>query len=181
MAQRLILLLASFLLPLSLLAGEASHTKKKLDALLVYGEGFVFSVKEPAGWVGDIEGAKNFSANIIFYPAGKLHDPTQAVIRVLIVDKMDENTQEDLSHDMNGYKNQYPGIKFKDISISHPMYRTFPKLFTVPGQFYEYVSYVNPGPNKKQMFSVSMNKQKEEATRNELAIYQQIISSLQLM
>lgn len=72
MAQRLILLLTLFLLPLYLLTGEASRIEKKLDALLVYGEGFVFSVKEPAGWVGDIEDAKQYSANINhFLPSGE--------------------------------------------------------------------------------------------------------------
>ena len=181
MTQRLTLLLALFILPLYLLAGETSRTEKKLDALLVYGKGFVFSVNEPSGWVGDIEGAKKYSANIIFYPAGKIHDPTQAVIRVLVIDKVDENTQEDLTHDMNGYKARYSGVKFKDISVSHPTYRIFPKLFTVPGQFYEYVAYVNPVPGKKQMFSVSMNKQKSEATTRELSAYQEIIASLRLL
>lgn len=181
MTQRLILLLTLFLLPIYLQAGAASRIEKKLDALLVYGEGFVFSVKEPSGWVGDIESAKQYSANIIFFPAGKIHDSTQTVIRVLIVDKVDENTQEDLSHDMSGYKDQYGGIQFEDISVTHPSYRTFPKLFTVPGQFYEYVAYVNPGPSKKQMFSVSMNKQKTEATPHELNVYQEIITSLRLL
>lgn len=97
------------------------------------------------------------------------------------MDKVDDNTQEDLSHDMNGYKDQYGGIQFEDISVTHPSYRTFPKLFTVPGQFYEYVAYVNPGPGKKQMFSVSMNKQKTEATPHELNTFQEIIASLRLL
>lgn len=42
--------------------GAEEHRK---DALLVYGEGFAFSVKEPHGWRGDIEAAQKYGANIV--------------------------------------------------------------------------------------------------------------------
>lgn len=76
MPQRLILPLISMLLPLSLLAGEANLIEKQLDALLVCGEEFVFSVKEPPGWIGDIEVTRKYLANISCYPAGKNNDTT---------------------------------------------------------------------------------------------------------
>jgi hypothetical protein len=174
-------LLSMLLLPTFLWAEVETRTEKKLDSLLVYGQGFMFSVKEPSGWVGDIENAKKYSANIIFYPTSQKYETAQTIIRVLIVNKVDESTQDDLSHDMKGYRAQYPDIKFKEIIIAHPTYRVFPKLFTVPGEFYEYVAYINPGPQKKVMFSVSMNKQKVEATLSELDVYQKIIASLKLL
>jgi len=181
MIQRIILLISLLSLPLTLLAGEGNHVDKRLDALLVYGDGFVFSVKEPQGLIGDINEAKRYSANIIFYPKGKLNDTSQTLIRVLIVDKVDENTQKDLAYDMSTYRSKYPEIKFKDISVAHPSYRTFPKLFYIPGQFYEYVTYVNPSPGKKLMFSVSMNKQKTEATPSEFSAYKKVVKSLLLL
>ena len=45
-----------------------------------------------------------------------------------------------------GRRREYPKIKFEDIKITHPSYKVFPKLFTVPDLFEEYVAYVNPGP-----------------------------------
>lgn len=181
MKHTLLILFAVFLLPSSLLAEETTRTEEKLDALLVYGKGFVFSVKEPSGWVGDIENARKYYANIIFYPATQKYETAQTIIRVLIVNKVDDNTQDDLLHDMKEYRNRYPAIEFKDFNVTHPTYRIFHKLFTVPGQFYEYVAYINPGPQKKHIFSVSMNKQKKEATSSELGVYQKIIASLQLL
>lgn len=153
----------------------------KPDALLVYGEGFLFSVKEHRGWVSDTESAARIGANISFHPAGQKRDKDATIIRVLIAKKVDENTADDLAHDMAGYKRNFPKIKFEDVKLTHPSYRVFPKLFTVPGKFQEYVAYVNPGPKHKLMFSASMNKQKTPASKEELGAYQEIISSLVLL
>lgn len=181
MMIRIFLLLLSCLLAQASFAGDVPHVEKRLDSLLVYGQGFIFSVKEPAGWKGDTENAAQFSTNIIFYPASQSLDNAQTIIRVLIADKTDENVNEDLAHDMKEYRAQYPNIVFKKLAVTHPNYRVFPKLFTVPGSFYEYVAYVNPGPTKKLMFSVLMNKQKKEASGLELDVYQKIIASLQML
>jgi hypothetical protein len=181
MMSRFFLLLLSCLLAQTTFAGDTPHVDKKLDSLLVYGQGFIFSVKEPAGWKGDTVNAAQFSTNIIFYPASQSLDKAQTIIRVLVADKTDENINEDLAHDMTGYREQYPNVVFKELAISHPKYQVFPKLFTVPGSFYEYVAYVNPGPTKKLMFSVSMNKQMKEASELELDVFQNIIASLQML
>lgn len=179
--NRFFLLFLTCLLVQTSFAGDAPRVERKLDTLLVYGQGFIFSVKEPEGWRGDTVNAEQFSANIIFYPNSQAPDKAQAIIRVLIATKTDEKIEEDLAHDMSGYRTQYPNILFKDLTISHSKYRVLPKLYTVPGNFYEYVAYVNPGPAKKLMFSVSMNKQKKEASAFELDVYQKIIASLQML
>lgn len=180
MMSRFLLLLLTYLMTQTSLAGEMPHVENKLDSLLVYGQGFIFSVKEPAGWKGDTVTAAQFSTNIIFYPASQLPEKAQTIIRVLVADKVDENINEDLAHDMNEYRAQYPNIVFKKLAFSHPNYQVFSKLFIVPDNFYEYVTYVNPGSAKKLMFSVTMNKQKKEASELELDVYQKIIASLQM-
>ena len=154
----LTVLLATFALPFAVLADEKPRLEKKTDSLLVYGEGFLFSVKEPPGWVGDTENAGKYGANVIFYPAAQKGKKGGIMIRVLIADKVDENTADDLAHDMTGYKRNFPKIKFEEITVTHPSYRVFPKIFTVPGRFYEYVAYLNPGPKRKLMFSASMSR-----------------------
>ena len=181
MMSRFFLLLLTCLLAQTSFAGDVPRVEKKLDSLLVYGQGFIFSVKEPTGWKGDTKHAAQFSTNIIFYPASQSLDKAQTTIRVLVADKTDENINEDLAHDMKEYRAQHPNIVFKKLAVTHPNYQVFPKLFTVPGRFYEYVAYVNPGPTKKLMFSVSMNKQKEEASELELDVYKKIIASLQML
>ena len=155
-----------------------ANEKAPLDSLMVYGEGFAFGVKEPKGWVGDIQNSSKFHANIIFYKKSKTAENAKALIRILVAGKADENTKADLEYDMEGYKSKYSKVKFKDIDISHPTYKTFPKLFFVPNTFFEYVVYINPGKGIPQLYSVSMNKQKEEATKEELEAFRNIVSSI---
>lgn len=174
-------LLLTFLLVQASFAGDATKAANKLDALIVYGEGFAFSVKEPSGWKGDTANANHFSANIIFYPATQTSETANTIIRVLITDKTDENINQDVEHDMGEYRAKYPKIIFRDVAASHPQYQVYPKLFTVPDSFYEYVAYVNPGPAKRLMFSVSMNKQGKDASVLELDTYRKIIASLQML
>ena len=155
---------------------------QKLDNLIVYGEGFGFTVKEPSGWIGDTQRAGQFQANVIFYPRGaNLESSNTPIIRVLVARKVDEDTATDLAHDMKGYQAQYKDVKFKDIKVAHPTYRPFAKLFYAPGRFFEYVTYLNPGVGKPQLLSVSMNKQQSEATESEFSAYTRVIASLQLL
>jgi hypothetical protein len=155
---------------------------QKLDNFIVYGEGFAFSLKEPAGWVGDIRRASEFGANVILYPAkANLNAQAVPIVRVVVSSKADEDTAADLAHDMESYRSEFSEAKFKDIAVSHASYRTFAKLFYVPGKFYEYVTYVNPGADSSNLLSVSLNKQRTEATAAELSAYGQVIQSLQLL
>ena len=103
------------------------------------------------------------------------------MIRIRVDDKIDERVDKDLAADMNDYRNQFPNIQFKDIAVSHPRYRIYSKVFYVENNFYEYVAYINPGPQSALMFSVAMNTQKTEATQSELATLQKVITSLQML
>ena len=158
-----------------------AEDKPALDNLIVYGEGFAFRVKEPQGWVGDIQNSHKFGANIIFYRKSETIKNAKAIIRILVAKKVDENTKADLEYDMEAYKSKYSNIRFKDIDVSHPIYKTYPKLFFVPDIFFEYVVYINPGEGVPQLYSVSMNKQKKEATDEELGIFKNIISSIVIL
>jgi len=158
-------------------AGAQPH----LSNLLVYGDGFAFAVREPQGWTGDTTVAADYSANVIFYSSSAKPDRAGVLIRVSVIDKTDENIQADLEADMKGYRAHYRRISFEDFTACHPTYRTVSKLFAVPGRFYEYVTYVNPGPAKKQLFALSMNKQIAEATSQELAAYREVLASLSML
>jgi hypothetical protein len=155
-----------------------------LHSLIVYGDDFAFSVHEPTGWKGDIDNAAGIGANIVFYKSSETFDSADALIRVRIdgnktdENTTDENTTTDLAHDMDLYRSKYPKVEFRDLDISHPDYRTFPKLFFVPGEFYEYVAYLNPDPSVPWLFSSSMNKPKTEATAEELEAFRAITASV---
>ena len=172
---------SSCLAALFLFMGASAQAQQKLDSLLVYGKAFVFSVKEPDGWVGDTQHAGEYQVNVLFYPQSQNWKTASGLIRVRVGDKTDEKTEEDLAADMDGYRSQYPTIQFKDFAVSHSKYRVYSKLFFVQNEFYEYVVYVNPGPQSVFMFSVAMNKQKREATRSELAVLGRVIASLEML
>jgi hypothetical protein len=86
-----------------------------------------------------------------------------------------------MAMDVNDYKKRYPSTKFADLNINHPDYKTSAKLFYTETEFYEYVAYLNPGPQYKFMFPVAMSKEKQAATKEELAAFNHVLSSLKLV
>lgn len=52
--------------------------------------------------------------------------------------------------------------------------------FVLPGEMYEFVTYVNPGTSSAQAFSVSLVKAKKDASPEELKVYQEVVESLRL-
>jgi hypothetical protein len=165
---------AALLRPPSILA--------RFGGLLVYGDGFAFSVEEPAKWRGDTQSAARWGANIIFYKQGDLpSDPRTVVIRIGVFGKATEDTSKDLEADMNKYQSKYPKVAFKDIDGIKAQYKAWPKLFYVPKTFYEYVTYLNPGSEHRQLISISMNKTGAAATADELHAYQAVIQSFVLL
>jgi hypothetical protein len=155
--------------------------QQKLDQLLVYGDDFMFSVKEPHGWSGDTTTAGKFESNVILHEAGQPAGSILGLIRIRVNTKVDENTSADLEEDQRSYKAQYPKVQFKDISVRHSKYLCLAKVFYIPGEFYEYVAYVNPGRTKPFLFSVSMNTQKSEASPKELEAFKSAVQSLTLL
>jgi len=154
--------------------------QQKLGQLLVYGDGFRFSVKEPAGWSGDTENAVKFNANVVLHEAGRPQNSPTGLIRVSLNEKTDENIAEDMAADMHEYVEQNPKVRFKDLAIKHPSYKSLAKAFYESGEFYEYVAYVNPGPKSKFLFSISMNTGKAEASEKELTAFKSTLESLTL-
>jgi hypothetical protein len=158
-----------------------SFAQQKLDQLFVYGDNFLFGVKEPPGWIGDITNAEGFEANVVLHESGRPRDSWSGLIRIRVNPKASENTSADMTEDMRGYKAQFPNAQFKDLSVTNPRYPCLAKLFYIPGESYEYVAYVNPAPKQPILFSVSMNTQKSEASAKELEAYKLAVQSLTLL
>ena len=162
-----------------LLSPALAHAQTRQgDALIVYGDGWAFSVREPAGWHGDCRAAAQWHANIIFYRDAAAIAQGSGLIRVVIARKADENTANDLERDMAGYRRDYPGVQFLPLEVAHPRYAVFPKLFALPGAFYEYVTYLNPGPTNSYLFSVAYNSASSPASPAELRAYREVVASV---
>ena len=165
---------------LLLTGGLVAQSAPKMDRLIVYGDGFAFGVKEPTGWRGDTDQIANkYHVNIVFAPTTKEPENSDITIRVRVNSKVDENTIEDLNYDMQQYKKEYPSAAFLDLPVAHEQYKTFAKTVSMPKRFYEYVAYLNPGPDTRFTFSVAMSKKNAPATDAEMKAYETVLHSLQ--
>lgn len=164
-----------------LLVFAAGNSGADMSGLIVYGSDFGFVVREPQGWKGDSEAASNYGGNIVFYRRSETVHNARTLILINVSTKSGENTAEDLEYDMTSYRRRFPNILFKDLEVSSPRYGSVAKVFYVPYEFYEYVTYLNPGPSSHLLLSASMNTQRRPATQEELAAYQSVIDSLALM
>lgn len=152
---------------------------QKMNGLLVYGQGFMFSAKEPDGWHGNTdEIARHYNSNLIFIPESKTSRAAHVNIRIRVNHKETTAPSEDMQTDMTGYKKQYPNVKFANISVSHPKYQIAEKLFYTENDYYEYVVYVDPGSGVNKNFSVVMSKESKPATPDEMKTFQAVLESI---
>jgi len=163
------------------LIGIAAYASEKLDNLLIYGDNFTIAVKEPSGWRGDSTNAALYHMNLVFYRDNENIQNVKTLIRILVATKTDENTAEDLKYDMEGYRKNYPNIQFKDILVTHPEYRAYPKLFYMENGFHEYVTYLNPGKKYPYIITVSMTIQKTTASKEDMQAYSFVVGSIKAL
>jgi hypothetical protein len=177
--KKLLKILVLFVFDLTTMTclGQTKDTSK-MDVLMVYGDSFMFSVKEPSGWTGDTKIAAKYYSNIVFYKSKSDFKNGGALIQVLNFNKQDEQTENDLIYDINSYKKDYKNLLEQELIVEHKDYKCFSKLIYVADNFYQYIVYINPGQKFKSGITVSMNISKRPATEDELKAFREIISSL---
>jgi len=150
-----------------------------MDTVLIYGDGFLLSIKEPDGWNCVCDGrASRYGVNAALFPSATQSRAHHLEIKLRVNGKSDENTQQDLTSDMRQYKQKYPNAQFDALDVTHAEYKTYSKLFLFPNDYYEYVAYMNPGATKQFTVSIWMSKEKTAATPEELSAYRQVLQSL---
>jgi hypothetical protein len=161
-------------------SGNCANTEPaRKESIIVYGDNFSFSVSEPHAWSGDIENAKNFAANIIFYkPPFSKNGYDGPLIQIGVFAKHDENTINDLKYDINGYRRDFPKMIENKFSAKYKSYKSFSASLNIDGKITQYITYLNPGKAFKNGISVSMNITKSPATKDEIDAYLHIIESL---
>jgi hypothetical protein len=182
--NRVLLLATAILLSLFAHALPGVAQKKaepQSSALLISGEGFSFMVQEPTGWTGDTDRARQYGVSVVFFPTLPASKAADVTIRVRVDEKSHENLAEDLTADLKGLRQQYPEIQSRDLEVKHPGYATFPRLFYKPGSFFEYVAYLNPGPQYPFSLEVAMSKAKSAASPGELAAFESVLKSITVL
>ncbi len=165
---------------LTMPAGGATEEKKP-GPLVVYGDNFMFVIQEPEGWTADIENAPKLSAGVVLYREGETFEKHGVLIAIRVAKKVDENTADDLAHDMKEFRNLYPDVQFKALKAPNPSYASHAKVFAISKSRYDYVAYLNPGPVTPFLFSVTMYTGKNQAGNKELKAYKDVIKSLEFI
>ena len=155
-----------------------AQKKDTADNIIIYGDSFLFSIHEPNGWHGDVDNAKNHNANIIFYKTKEDFKKGGTAIHVLTYKKADEEVNKDLEYEISTIKEKNHDLKQQNIDVYSKSNSCFSKLVYVENTFYQYIAYINPGAQFHNAFSVSMNISKRPASKEELAAFKEIISTL---
>ena len=166
-----------FLILLSQVEASAQQ-KDTADNIIIYGDSFLFSIHEPAGWNGDVDNAKNYNSNIIFYKNKEELKKGGALIQILTYKKQDEEVLKDLEYEITTIKEKNHDLKQQNIDVSSKTNACFAKLVSVDNVFYKYIAYINPGDKFHNAFSVIMTIQKRSASKEELIAFREIISTL---
>jgi hypothetical protein len=156
----------------------AARSEEARDVVTVTTKDYTLDVHTPPGWQGDTETAKKYQGSVIFTP--KTASPDDAKILVSVSHKFDENTELRMQGEIANYRKRYPHLELTDLDIKHPKYATFAKLFSQPGDFYQYIAFLNPGEVYTDTLYVAMIKQKVPATPEDLAAYKDILQSLKI-
>ncbi|HEV2852023.1 MAG TPA: hypothetical protein VHC97_04390 [Thermoanaerobaculia bacterium] len=148
--------------------------------LVIPGQGFSFSVRQPDGWQADEQAMKKYQASLAFAPKSEDGREPDVTIVVRAIRKLNENVALSLETDKQAYRQKEPAVQFAPLDVKHPLYATFPQLFSKPGEFYVYTTYLNP-KGFMTYFSVVMPKKKSAATPRELAAYKEVLESLRIL
>jgi hypothetical protein len=151
----------------------------KPDVMTVTTKDYTFTVQTPEGWTGDIEGAKKYQGSVLFTQKAEAATPGGGQVLVGAYHKFDENVGLRLETDTQNYRRQYPKLELGELDAKHPRYATFQRTFSQAGEFYQYVTYLNPGSLYPYSLFVAMYK-KSPATPAELAAYKVIVQSLDM-
>jgi hypothetical protein len=177
-ADMRVLVAAFFFFSFCLPCRAQTTMSKEPEALILYGDDWVFSVKEPSGWFGNSKDAYKVPANVVFYPKAEGFRAESTWIYIQLTSKTSEDMNKELISDMEGFRKRYKDAIFKDIIVSHRKYPLAPKLFIVPKRFCEYVTYLNPGSSIHYKLAIIMHTNKREATDAEMAAYREILASI---
>ncbi len=148
-----ILLISLIILGSATWASGYSSGQENKDALLIYGQDFMFRVTEPEGWRGHTEDAYRYRMNAYFCPGEKDINNSPAIMHISVLDKGDENIQQHLAYDMQQYQKHYRNIKFQDFPIEGLNYRYASRIFIIEDKTIDYVCFLDPG-EKSQLYVV---------------------------
>lgn len=151
--------------------------------LLVYGDGFKYSIEVPEGWRADTAVSSDLYVNVAIYEAGKEEDPVygRTVIQIYTFKKENESLKEDLKIDLNNLMEENKNLELEEFIVNSGDFKCFSKLAFVKDKLYQYLIYLDPGKKFPSAVSVTMNTGKKRASDSEFKALRKIASSLKML
>jgi hypothetical protein len=147
--------------------------------LTVREKDYILTVHRPAGWQEDAEGVKKYNGKFVFRPQPEAGQADSgAVLLVSTYHKFDENVGLRLQSDTENFRKQFPNLEQGTLDVKHPKYVTYGRIFSQPGGFSQYVTYLNPGGSQPYAVYVALGREKGAATPAELAAFKELVESL---
>ena len=141
---------------------------------------YMYVVKPPAGWVGDMKNASEYQCDILIYPqSGKVTQDTPIVTIALWPKEQSVSVATELHNDMARWSKRYPNTSFQDFAVARKGFQSYAKIYFVPGVYTDYVAYLDPGAQLPYYFIVSLQPgHRPKADDFELGALTAIVKSL---
>jgi len=129
---------------LIILAGAVPVRAQDKDALLVYGQGWMFGVIEPKGWLCHTEDAYRYHMNAYFCLGKNNIDNSPAIMHISVYGKGRDTIQQSLAFDIENYKKHHKKVELQEFPISELAYESVSKIFAYDKKTVDYVCFLDP-------------------------------------
>ena len=157
-----IMLIAVFILIMIM----PSRAQEK-NALLIYGQGWMFGVIEPKGWLCHTEDAYRYQVNAYFCIGKKNYKKSPAIMHISVYDKGGDSIQQSISFDIENYKKHSKTLDLQEFLIEGSNYELVSKKYVIDDKTADYVCFLDPGKDSPLYLIFVLHGPKEESAKYE--------------
>lgn len=149
---------------------------KDLRGMIIYGDGFSFTLSEPKLWEGNTQDASRYELNVYFVQKGYNFDNTPCLIYARVMDKGGYSIQQNLEYDMEQYRGKDKKIKFFDFNMGRLDYDYASKIYDLSNGLNDYCVYIDPG-KEVPLYLIFVLSGKKEIVKQEKETFISLIKS----
>jgi hypothetical protein len=153
--------------PIFLFSLAAAIGSSQMDELLIYGNGWMFNVKEPTGWTGHTEDAYRYRVNAYFCLGKKSFNKSSVVMHITINSKRGDTLQQIINSDIADYKKRHQKLELQEFPISELGYEVLSKKYSYDEKTIDYVCILDPNKDSPFYLVFVLNGPKEESPKYE--------------
>lgn len=136
------------------------------DALIIFGQGFMFSVVEPKGWRCHTDDAFRYKMNAYFCLGSKSIKRSPAIMHIAIYDKEGDTIQQSLAFDRENYRKHSKSIEFLDFPIDELAFEFAAQTFVIDDKTIDYVCFLDPDKDSPLYVVFVLHGPKQESPKH---------------